>query len=158
MIKPLISPASPPARLAFCHGLLGSAIALCLAACGGEQTDRQPAASKDLTTEERLAAAPDLANGERQFMACAVCHDRETDKGHRVGPNLAGIYGAPAARHPDFGYSKAMKDSGLIWTDETLDAYIERPVAVVPRGRMAFPGEPDQANRRDIIAYMKTFK
>ena len=138
------------------YPLLSGLVATSLLAACSQQLEEAPA-PRSLTTEERLARPADAENGELQFMACAVCHDREADQGHRVGPNLAGIYEAPAARHKDFTYSRAMKDSGLVWDDTTLDAYLERPVAVVPRGRMAFPGESDPANRRDIIAYLKTF-
>ncbi|NNU17194.1 cytochrome c family protein [Parvularcula sp. ZS-1/3] len=120
-----------------------------LAACGGGGEEPLP------SDEERLAMPADPVLGRRLFRQCAVCHDVGEEPRHRVGPNLNGIMGAEAGRHPDFSYSASLKRSGLVWDEETLDAYIEKPQAVIPGGRMAFQGEPSEANRRDIIAYLK---
>jgi len=131
-----------------------SAITLLLISGCGKGEPAQP----QLSDEERLAMAPSVESGERQFLQCAVCHDRTEDTGHRVGPNLWGIVGAPAARHEDFTYSKALERSGLIWDDATLDAYIADPKEVVPGGRMAYAGLDNEADRRDLVAYLKTLK
>ncbi|MCI5046716.1 MAG: c-type cytochrome [Aquisalinus sp.] len=137
-------------------------IVLGLAACskGTQQpdSDRAAPAAAPMTTEERLNAPANAENGQKLFMACAICHDVKEGVGHRVGPNLFGVYGAPAARFDDFAYSQGLLNSGLTWDDATLDAYLERPTAVVPRGRMAYAGEPNAANRRDMIAYLKTLQ
>ena len=125
--------------------------ALMLSACGGGE----PAPPR-LSEEERLAMAPNVENGQRQFLQCAVCHDRVEGVGHRVGPNLWGVVGAPAARHEDFTYSKALERSGLVWDTATLDAYIKDPREVVPGGRMAFAGLDSDADRRDLVAYLET--
>lgn len=126
------------------------ALPLLLAACGGEAPERRA-----LTTEERLALAPDAANGRRLAQACRTCHEVAEGTGHRVGPNLWGVVGAPAGRHPDFAYSRALERSGLVWDAATLDAYLTNPQAVIPGGRMAYPGNPEEADRRDVVAYLE---
>ncbi|NHK27729.1 cytochrome c family protein [Parvularcula flava] len=127
--------------------------AMLLSSCGNGEP-----AQPQLSDEERLAMAPSVKNGERQFLQCAVCHDRVEGTGHRVGPNLWGIVGAPAARHEDFTYSKALERSGLVWDTATLDAYIQDPKEVVPGGRMAYAGLDNEADRRDLVAYLETLK
>ena len=93
--------------------------------------------------------------------ACAVCHitaDPSTPNGRirLVGPNLHGVYGAPAARRSDFAYSKALRESGVTWNDAALNAYIERPSAFIPGNRMSFTGESDAQTRAAIIDYLKS--
>lgn len=124
-----------------------------LNACGG-QTDDTPR----LTPEERMAMAPDAELGKKLFLQCAVCHERTEGMPHRVGPNLWGIYGAHTAHHEDFTYSAAMKRTDFIWDDDHLNSYIENPQAFVPGNRMAFAGVLEEADRRDIIAYLKTLQ
>ncbi|MEM8752623.1 MAG: c-type cytochrome, partial [Pseudomonadota bacterium] len=56
--------------------------------------------------------------------------------------------------------SKSMKragDDGLLWTVETLDAYIENPRALVSKTRMAFRGVKDAEDRADLLAYLRIF-
>lgn len=125
-----------------------SLAAFLLASC--EREDAPP-----VPVEERLALPADVANGQRLFRQCAVCHNTAKGAGHRVGPNLWGVYGEAAGRHPDFAYSRALERSGIVWDEETLDAFIEKPEAVVPGGRMAYQGNGNPADRRDIIAYLE---
>ncbi|MBB4658451.1 c-type cytochrome [Parvularcula dongshanensis] len=130
-------------------------LALCLlvvlSACG-QGTEAPP----QRTTADRLAAPPDAAYGQRLAQICRTCHEVAQGTGHRVGPNLWGVVGAPAAHHADFAYSAAMKRSGLVWNEESLDAYLANPQGFVPGNRMAYPGMPNEADRRDVIAYLET--
>ena len=124
-----------------------------LAACGGGASD-----TPEKSTEERLAAAPDPALGQSLFRQCAICHNAAPDAGHRVGPNLWGIYGQTAAHHPDFAYSGAMKKADIVWDETALNAYIASPQSFVPGNRMAYQGMPDPADRRDLIAWLETLQ
>jgi cytochrome c len=121
-----------------------------LFACSAEEPEAQ------LTEEQRLAMPADVDWGARLFRQCGTCHDRQAGLPHRVGPNLAGVVGAEAARHPDFAYSRAMERSDLVWDEPTLSAYLEDPRAVVPGGRMAYGGMESEADRRDLIAFLRT--
>lgn len=86
--------------------------------------------------------------------SCTACHSFEAGGARRTGPNLHGLLGQPAGQRPGFASSAAMKESGIVWTADTLDAFIADPNAVVPGNRMGFRGEPDATKRRAIIAYM----
>ena len=50
-----------------------------------------------------------------------------------------------------------MRADGLVWTAETLDAYIENPKALVSGTRMNFAGIDDADVRADLIAYLRQF-
>jgi cytochrome c len=101
--------------------------------------------------------AADAAHGKQVFRQCSVCHSDKQGE-NRVGPSLAGVYGTKAGDVPGFNFSKAMKDSGLVWNDETLNKYLENPQKVVKGTRMAFPGVKNEKDREDVIAYLKSIK
>lgn len=96
------------------------------------------------------------ANDPARVVAqCVACHSFKKDAPKQAGPNLHGIMGQQAASRADFAYSSALKNSGITWTAETLDAYIATPRKLVPGTRMSFAGEPDPARRMAIIAYIE---
>jgi cytochrome c2 len=109
-----------------------------------------------------LAAAPafagDAAAGEKLFKAkCATCHAVEPGK-NKIGPSLAGIVGRPSGSVEGFKYSAANKAAGLTWDAPTLDRYLLDPKAVVKGTTMPFPGDKNDTERADIIAYLSTLK
>lgn len=112
---------------------------------------------------EAAADLPDpalIARGERAFRACAACHQIGAGAQHRTGPHLNGIFGAPAGRHGDFSYSRAMRqaaEQGLVWDAATLDAYLARPRDVVPGTSMGFAGMRSEQDRAAVIAYLEGF-
>lgn len=106
-----------------------------------------------------LAATPvfaegDPKRGETVYKKCKVCHLIDQEK-NRVGPHLVGVFGRKAGSLEGFRYSKALKASEVVWTEETIDAYIAAPRKFIKGGRMAFPGLKKPEDRRDVIAYMK---
>jgi cytochrome c len=58
----------------------------------------------------------------------------------------------------DFAYSDPMKQSGITWTPDKIDAYITRPKKLVPGGKMKYDGLDDAAARADVIAYLLSLK
>ena len=91
------------------------------------------------------AAAPPLA-----FNYCISCHSVDPAETGLPAPNLAGVVGRRAGSHPDFDYSPAMRaagEKGLVWTRETLGAFLANPEAVVPGTAMQRlpPGAPIDA-------------
>lgn len=99
-------------------------------------------------------AAGDAAQGAQIFRNCAACHSLEPGM-NMTGPSLAGIFGRKAGSLASFHrYSDALKRSGLVWDERTLDAWIRNPAAVVPGNEMAFPGIPNAAARANLIAYL----
>ncbi len=136
------------------------ALGICLLpACTGETggpTADAPTVTPSLTVAERMELPPDIANGQSLFKECAICHNVDNNASHRIGPNLGGIVGAPAARHADFAYSQALRRADIVWDESTLDGFIKQPQTALPGNRMAYPGNRNPADRRDIIAYLET--
>ncbi|MEX2240022.1 MAG: cytochrome C [Burkholderiales bacterium] len=107
-----------------------------------------------------LAAAPALGEGDsvrgaRAFGLCAACHAMEPGR-HMSGPSLAGALGRKAAAAPGFArYSAALRNSGLVWNESTLDAWLANPAKVVPGNYMQFGGVAEAGVRADLIAFLR---
>lgn len=102
----------------------------------------------------------DADAGAEVFRKCSGCHQIGQGAEDKIGPHLNGIFGRPAATHDGYRYSKSMAragDDGLIWTAETLDAYIDNPRALVSKTRMSFRGVKDANDRANVLAYLRTF-
>lgn len=110
--------------------------------------------------KEEAKAPP---SGQRLFSECAVCHtaappDTPAGRMRLVGPSLWGVYGRKAGAVDGYDYSRPLRNAPLVWDDETLDAFLERPQAVIPNNRMSYGGENDAEKRRAIVEYLKTLK
>jgi cytochrome c len=103
------------------------------------------------------AKGADLARGDQLFFSyCSRCHSLEPAR-HLSGPSLAGIVGRKAGTAEGFQhYSDALKSANLVWDEQTLDALIAGPTALIPGIQMRFPGVPDPQKRQDLIAYLKS--
>jgi len=102
----------------------------------------------------------DAEKGERAFNDCKGCHQVGQGARDRIGPHLNGIFGRRAGAHDGYAYSEGlerMSNDGLVWTLETLDAYIENPRALVSKTRMSYRGMKDAQKRADLLAYLRTF-
>jgi len=101
----------------------------------------------------RPGAAADIAAGQALFNRCKICHSLEAGK-NMVGPSLHGLFGRKAGTSDGFTFSEAMKESGILWDDDTLTKYLHDPKQVVPGGKMAFPGIKDDQQIADLLAYL----
>ena len=113
-----------------------------------------------------LLAAPVAAqegkveDGAEVFKKCRACHDIGPTAKNKVGPLLNDIIGRHAGSIEGFNYSDANKAAGakgLVWTDDVLFKYLENPLTFMQGTKMAFAGLKDEQDRRDVIAYLKTF-
>jgi len=107
-----------------------------------------------------VAQAQDAGAGQALFQQrCASCHTVDQGGASASGPNLFGVGGSIASnRGISFNYSDALIDSGVIWDDDNLDAWLESPNDFVPGNKMPFPGLADAGERGNIIAYLNTLK
>lgn len=131
---------------------------------GGAQTTPPPPAAVEappaepitlqITGADGAALVGDPAAGARVYRAlCQSCH--ATVPGvNGTGPSLHGVVDRAAGQVPGFNYSAANRDSGLIWTQEQLFTYLERPQAVMPGTTMVFGGISQPQRRADLIAYL----
>ncbi|VVE88616.1 c-type cytochrome [Pandoraea bronchicola] len=104
-------------------------------------------------------AAPDIEAGKALFASrCASCHSVGPMAASGFGPQLNGIANRRAGSLADFEYSKEMKQSGIVWDDKTLAAFIANPGKTVPGTKMRFWGIGNERKVADLIAYLHTFK
>ena len=100
------------------------------------------------------ARAGDVEKGKALFEKCAARHSLQA--GHdEEGPNLAESLGRKVASVQGYRYSAALKRSAIVWTDDTLDAFIQDPQAFIAGTRMPFDGLKDKGERDDLLAYLK---
>lgn len=117
-----------------------------------------PAATPAAATPASATYADYTGNAEagaRIFTQCRACHSQEDGK-NMTGPSLYNVVGRTASMVEGFRYSKANRDSGVTWDEETLFEYLENPRAFIPGTTMAFAGLRKPQDRADLIAYLKT--
>ena len=101
----------------------------------------------------RFETSPDPAIGEKLFAErCSSCHELS---GVKLGPPLGGVVGRRAGSVAGFDYSPALAQSGIVWSEQALAQWLTNPQGFVP-GALMPASVPDEATRRDIIAYLKT--
>jgi cytochrome c len=97
----------------------------------------------------------DATRGQQNFRACAPCHSLEPDR-NMTGPSLANLWGRKAGALPSFErYSEALRASGIIWDDRSLDGWLTDPDRMVPDNEMPFNGIKDTRVRADLLAFLK---
>lgn len=102
-----------------------------------------------------MAQPGDVDRGQHDFRACAACHSLEPDR-NMTGPSLADLWGRKAGGLPSFErYSDALKSSGIVWNDETLNRWLTDPQRLVPGNVMPFDGIKDASARADLLAFLK---
>jgi len=98
-------------------------------------------------------SAGDPARGSSLFrQTCFACHSIDAD---RVGPRLGGIVGRPAGSVPGYPYSPTLASADIVWDESSLDRWLAGPRRFLPGARMPFSLD-DEADRRDLIAYLAT--
>ena len=104
-----------------------------------------------------VLAAGDPARGKKVFRKCAACHSVAPGR-TKIGPSLHGVIGRTAGTADRYRYSKAMAaygQSGVVWGEDTLNAYLEAPRKVVDGTKMSFAGLKTAQDRADVIAYQQ---
>jgi len=103
-----------------------------------------------------LGDAPDPEHGKALFRACAFCHTLTPDGGNRAGPTLWNLFGRPAGAVDGYRYSAALKDSGIVWNEDTVARLFEvGPDAMTPGSKMPLQTIPSASDRADLVAYLK---
>lgn len=106
-------------------------------------------------SSQAIAEPGELARGQRDFRMCAPCHSLEADR-NMTGPSLADLWERKAGSLRSFErYSDALKSSGIIWDDRSLDAWLTDPDRMVPENEMPFNGIKDPQRRADMLTFLK---
>ncbi|MCH9852846.1 MAG: cytochrome c family protein [Alphaproteobacteria bacterium] len=95
-------------------------------------------------------------DGAKVFKRCMACHT--VDGKNKIGPSLLGVVGRAAGTVKGFKYSKAMKESGIVWTEENLDQYLTNSRTFIPKNKMVFAGLKKAEERKAVIDYIASFK
>jgi cytochrome c len=139
--------------------LIPSMAALLLAACGGEAPgpgERPEVAAPKLEDLPAPYDTADVAKGKALFgKKCDSCHTLGWGKQNLVGPNLAYVFDRGTAAKAGYAYSEALKAfAPEMWTPELLDQWLKEPQTFVRKSNMFFEGVHDEAERRDLIAFL----
>jgi cytochrome c len=128
---------------------------------GNSMPSKRRVASWAALTFLLLAAPPaaradalrgDPTHGQQIYARCQACHSIERN---RIGPMHKGLFGRRAGSVPGFVYSAAMRNSGIVWSEATLDRFLQGPRQMVPGTKMTYAGVPDPQERADLIAYLR---
>lgn len=98
------------------------------------------------------SAGGDPTRGRLVYAQCQICHQIDRNG---IGPKHRGLFGRRAGSLPDYDYSMALKNSGIVWNGQTLDQWLQGPAKMVPGTKMVFAGLADAQERADVIAYLK---
>jgi cytochrome c len=98
-------------------------------------------------------AAGDAVRGQELYQGrCTGCHSVAQS---RVGPAHQGVFGRRAGRVAGYDYSAALKASRVVWSEQTLDAWLRSPERTIPGQKMGYM-VTDATDRIDLIAYLRT--
>ena len=137
------------------HGLkFGLAVLSVLAAGPMMATAHAEPVATDITGPDGAKMMGDPVVGEKVFKQCQTCHTNEAGK-NKVGPTLYGIIGRTAGTVEGYNYSKANKESGIVWTEQEMFVYLENPRARIPGTKMTFAGLKKPEDRANVIAYLQ---
>ena len=97
-------------------------------------------------------ATGDAVRGQPLYESrCIACHSVDQS---RVGPARQGVFGRRAGRVAGYDYSAALKASKVVWSEKTLNAWLENPERMIPGQKMGYR-VADADDRADLIAYLK---
>jgi len=117
-----------------------------------QKAEAAPAASPVQVAMD-LSDLGDAKKGRRVFNKCKACH-KVNEGQHGVGPSLFGVFGASAGAVDGFKYSSALAEADIIWTPETLAAFLAKPRDYIKGNKMSFPGLKKESDIADVLAYL----
>jgi len=104
----------------------------------------------------QLLANASAEKGQSAARKCTSCHTFEEGGPNRVGPNLHGVVGRPAASVEGFAYSNAMQAHDGTWTYEELFKFLQSPRNYIPGTAMAFAGIRNSEELADLLLYLRS--
>jgi cytochrome c len=118
---------------------------------------REPFEEPKSTFPRRFQVRADMDAGELQLQRkCSVCHTLEADGKNRAGPTLYGVFGRKAGSLPGYPYSDGLKNSDIVWTEETIaELFDHGPDVVTPGSKMPLQRMTDAGARDALIAFLK---
>jgi cytochrome c2 len=135
--------------------LVAGGVALAMAIIAAGLVNARPMVFQTPVPSLRLLVA-DARHGQELFERdCQRCHTVQAGGPNEFGPHLHGLFGRQAGTVPGYNFSAAMRASGIVWSAQTLDAYLANPHQDIPGDKMPFAGLPTKADRDDLIGYLE---
>tara|TARA_B100000963_G_scaffold348850_1_gene357052 strand:+ start:1473 stop:1802 length:330 start_codon:yes stop_codon:yes gene_type:complete len=101
----------------------------------------------------------DTARGAKIFKSkCSSCHTINQGAPNKQGPNLFNVMNRKSGEVDGFRYTKANKESGVVWNNDNMFKYLTNPKKFIKGTNMAFPGFKKEKDKLDIISYLNQFK
>ena len=95
----------------------------------------------------------DVVQGKKVFKKkCKICHSFTKNK---LGPALGTVFDQKAGSVEKYKYSKAMKNSEVIWNTCNLDDFLANPKKYIKGTKMVFKGLKKQSDREVVIEFLK---
>ena len=111
---------------------------------------------KPAPIEAKLASA-DPSKGRKFFEnECQSCHTIGPVHGDSYGPGLWNVVGRDKASLDYRGYSKTLRGLDGIWTYEDLNIFLSGPTVTTPGVNMQMQGAPNEADRANVIAFLRS--
>lgn len=115
-----------------------------------------------LAMAQEVGSSSGLADGDVErgrviFARCSGCHDIGRGAAHRTGPHLNNLFDRTAGAVDGYAASLPLVAAGLrglVWTDDTLFAYLNAPQVMVPGTDMPLIGLDDPQDRADLLAFL----
>lgn len=131
-------------------------VTILVASCGGkEEKKEEPIIKRAKKEVTQKTPRTKMTAGQKAFLLCAACHNLKKGEPNKVGPNLNGIFGRKAASLTDFNYSEALQNSGIVWSEDHIRKWLEKPTDYVPGTTMAFIGIQNKEQQDALIEYLK---
>jgi len=106
------------------------------------------------TTSDTPSDEPNAKGSNLFDEQCGQCHSLQSNASG-IGPNLHKLFGRTAGTLAGYNYSAALKNSGVVWDETTLDAFIKAPQNYIPGNTMPYAGLADDQARASLITFMK---
>lgn len=114
-----------------------------------------PAVAFD-AADTSISETGDAGAGRVVFQKCGACHNLKDKSAPLVGPNLDKLFGRMAGTSKSYtSYSKALRESGIVWSEIEIDKWLSDPNNYLPGNKMPFAGLRTTQDRADLIAYLR---
>ena len=135
--------AAAPALFVVCASLIG---------LGGCAQAQAPAPAPAPAIDDAAL----VQRGQRLYLRCISCHDVSGAAIVKNGPSLQGVLGRKVASVQGYGYSESLAGLSFTWDEARLNQWLEKPTSIAPGTTMAFEGITSAAERKAVIAYLRT--
>jgi len=106
------------------------------------------------------AVADDYTDPGRRIYErrCQTCHGGEAGRADvPIGPSLAGIFGRQAGAGGSGVHSRAVAESGTVWTRSSLRRFLSEPGREIPGAIMPVQVQDDK-ELDDLLNYLQTLR